>query len=125
MLHVIYNKDSGDLLRTLSGGVGCYKTNYKSESAAKAALTRLDKKGKLGSDVKFVSRINEHGVKVSDRFETPYVKEDFVVATGDAYRDVFPIKMVERVNLMSGKTYMEADNTPNHCSPASEAYWSM
>jgi hypothetical protein len=33
--------------------------------------------------------------------------------------------MVERVNLMSGKTYMEAEDTPPCCSPASETYWSM
>jgi hypothetical protein len=34
-------------------------------------------------------------------------------------------KMVERTNLMSGKTYMEDVNTPRSCSPSSEAYWSM
>ena len=33
--------------------------------------------------------------------------------------------MVERTNMMSGKTFMEDINTPNYCSPASEAYWSM
>jgi hypothetical protein len=33
--------------------------------------------------------------------------------------------MVERRNLMSGHAYMEDINTPNYCSPASEAYWSM
>lgn len=36
-----------------------------------------------------------------------------------------PFVMVERVNLMSGKTYMEAAGTPGYLSPASEAYWSM
>lgn len=35
------------------------------------------------------------------------------------------VHMVERVNLMTGKKYMEKSNTPNYCSPASEAYWSM
>ena len=35
------------------------------------------------------------------------------------------VKMVERVNLLSGQKYMEASNTPNYCSPASESYWSM
>lgn len=39
--------------------------------------------------------------------------------------DAQPIKMVERVNLMSGKKYMEAEGTPNFMSPACEAYWSM
>ena len=32
---------------------------------------------------------------------------------------------VERVNMMSGKTYSEPINTPACCSPASETYWSI
>jgi len=43
------------------------------------------------------------------------------VVRGDEYEP----RMVERVNLMSGKKYMEDVNTPRFCSPASEAYWSM
>jgi len=35
------------------------------------------------------------------------------------------VKMVEKVNLMSGLKYMEASNVPGYMSPASEAYWSM
>lgn len=35
------------------------------------------------------------------------------------------IKMVERTNLMSGKTYMEDEDTPLYMSPAAESYWSM
>lgn len=33
--------------------------------------------------------------------------------------------MVEKTNLMSGKTYLEDPDTPLCCSPASETYWSM
>jgi len=33
--------------------------------------------------------------------------------------------MVERENLMTGKKYLEAEDTPLHLSPASETYWSM
>ena len=33
-------------------------------------------------------------------------------------------KKVVRVNLMSGKEYVEDVNTPLCCSPASETYWS-
>lgn len=32
---------------------------------------------------------------------------------------------VERVNFVSGEKYWEDVNTPNYCSPSSEAYWSM
>lgn len=34
-------------------------------------------------------------------------------------------KQVYRTNLMSGKQYLEAYNTPSYCSPASESYYSM
>ena len=33
--------------------------------------------------------------------------------------------MVERTNLMTGKTYLERRDTPRCCSPSSEAFWSM
>ncbi len=36
-----------------------------------------------------------------------------------------PVKMVVRRNLMSGIEYVEAEDTPLCCSPASETYWSM
>jgi len=46
-----------------------------------------------------------------------------VAEVGDFHENIE--LMVERVNLMSGKTYMERVNTSNACSPASETYWSM
>jgi hypothetical protein len=39
--------------------------------------------------------------------------------------EIYNKDMVERVNLMTGKTYMEHRDTPRFCSPSSEAYWSM
>ena len=118
MLYVIFNTATGEVLRAPGNGVGCYKYNYKSESAAKAALTRLDKKGKLGGETVINGETFERSV-------LPYIKENFTVADVDTFRELHPIKMVERVNLMSGKTYMEAENTPGFMSPSSEAYWSM
>jgi hypothetical protein len=35
------------------------------------------------------------------------------------------IRTVTRTNLLSGKEYQEASNTPGFCSPSSEAYWTM
>jgi hypothetical protein len=43
------------------------------------------------------------------------------IANPDGYDD----EMVERVNLMSGKKFMERKDTPYFCSPSSETYWSM
>ena len=39
--------------------------------------------------------------------------------------EIYNEDMVERVNLMTGQTYMEHRDTPRFCSPSSEAYWSM
>lgn len=118
MLHVIYNIHTGKILSTPARSAGMFVYNYKSAAAAKAALTRIDKKGKLG-----VQKIWNEANKDYD--VTVWMKNDFAVADIDTHEELFPVKMVERVNLMSGKTYMEAENTPNYCSPASEAYWSM
>lgn len=72
-------------------------TSYETESGAKGVATRLNK---------------VHGVGV------------YKPMTGDEFRAAYPVKMVERTNLMSGQTYMEAEDTPNFCSPSSESYWS-
>jgi hypothetical protein len=45
------------------------------------------------------------------------------VQSVDAYR-MFIEQTVEKVNMMSGKTYRESVNTPGYCSPSSESYWS-
>jgi hypothetical protein len=39
--------------------------------------------------------------------------------------EIYNEDMVERVNLMSGKKFMERKDTPYFCSPSSETYWSM
>ena len=51
-----------------------------------------------------------------------YVKEEFVL---DGMRVEIHETMVERTNLLSGKTFMERYDTPYYCSPSSETYWSM
>jgi hypothetical protein len=37
---------------------------------------------------------------------------------------VYQPRMVERTNIMTGKTFMEDVNTPYYCSPSSETFWS-
>ena len=73
------------------------KQEYTTERGAKIACTKMNKAANGASQW-----------KVMDRKEY----------------DARPVKMVERVNLMSGQKFMEAEDTPNFCSPASEAYWS-
>lgn len=48
----------------------------------------------------------------------------FAYAAADVYYAEIE-QQVERVNLMTGKTFKESVNTPYYCSPSSETYWSM
>jgi len=101
MSYIIYNKASTKTLLAPARSVGCYIEFYKSESAAKAALTRLDKKGKLGSNC---------------------VKDDFAIAETSDFR-VNIEKTVTRRNAMTGEEFQESINAPFSTSPSSENYW--
>ena len=59
------------------------------------------------------------------KLNTKSDSSDYIVMSQAQFEYYYPVKMVERVNMMSGKTYMEAEDTPNFCSPASESHWSM
>jgi hypothetical protein len=75
---------------------------YETERGAKGACTKLNK------------------LSAATR-----AMQIWVVMELEAYRNAYPVKQVKKVNLMSGKEYMEAEDTPLCCSPASETYWSM
>lgn len=94
MAYVVYRTSDSRIVTEKRYG----KEVYATEAAAKAALTRMIKKNKHPGEQ----------LKVQDL---------------QAYR-MFIEETVERVNLMSGKTYRESVNTPLCCSPASETYWS-
>lgn len=51
------------------------------------------------------------------------VKHTWSAAKG--YRYEIHETWVLRTNLMGGAQYKERYDTPRHCSPSSEAYWSM
>jgi hypothetical protein len=91
--HVIYNKETTRLYHTKKD-----KYTFKSEAAAKAALTRAIKNDEI---------TEEHLIAPADTF----------------YAEIE--QQVERTNIMTGETFMESINTPSYCSPSSEAYWSM
>ena len=98
MSYVIVNNATGKLYKAR----GNFSHNmYETERGAKGVATRLN--GTL-----------------PDAADAPYEAMSYT-----AYREKFPVKMVTRTNLMSGLQYEEAEDTPNFCSPASEAYWSM
>ena len=48
----------------------------------------------------------------------------YAVASLEEYnKDV--VKMVTKVNMMTGKEFQIASNTPAYCDPSCESYWSM
>jgi hypothetical protein len=55
-----------------------------------------------------------------DQTESPV----YAVAPTDYYRDRV-VYTVTVKNLLSGREYQEASNTPGYCSPSREAYWTM
>lgn len=99
-MFVVYNTETTRIETEKRWG----KESYKTEAAAKAARTRMLRKLKMGKPI--------------------WKPEDLAVAEANHYSKNIE-KMVKRVNMMSGKEYYESVNTPNYCSPASEAYWSM
>lgn len=78
------------------------KGEAKTKPAAKAKITRMKK-------------INPEHADYIDTFEVE--EEHFFSANIE--------KTVTRTNLMTGKKFEEPINTPIHCSPAFESYWSM
>jgi hypothetical protein len=103
MSFVVYHIESTYLLKAPSGGVGCYKTHYETEAAAKASITRAVKKG----------RITEKEAN-----------EVYRIADAETFRKSIE-KQEIRKNLMSGKEFSQPVNTPLCCDPSSETYWSM
>lgn len=81
---------------------------YDTERGAKGMCTRLNTKAA--------------GIDPSTGMKLKLYDEQWKVITSAEY-NARPVKMVERINLMSGQPYMEAEDTPRSCSPASELYW--
>jgi len=79
--------------------LGGHRNTFKTEAAAKAGLTRAVNKDNINRD--------EYAIAESQHFHESIEKQ------------------VERINLMSQKTYNEPINTPCHLSPSCESFWSM
>jgi hypothetical protein len=99
MAYVIYNNETTKIL----GGAN---KSYKTMGAAKAAISRLRKT-----------------VPVSDLNTDRDPLFVYAIAEINYFYESID-QTVERVNLMSGKTFRESVNTPYYCSPSSESYWS-
>ncbi|CAB4133550.1 hypothetical protein UFOVP257_272 [uncultured Caudovirales phage] len=94
-LYVIYDKQTTRIIKERSYS----KAHYASEAAAKAAVTRFDKKGICN-------------------------KVDVAIASAnDFYTNIEKTEVV--TNLLSGKQVRQSVNTPACCDVSSETYWSM
>lgn len=94
-LYVIYDKQTTRIIKERSYS----KEYYATETAAKAAVTRFDKKGICNKDDVAIASAND--------FHTNIEKTEVVV------------------NMMSGKHVVQSVNTPHCCDVSSETYWSM
>lgn len=110
-MFLIIHKETMAMLRTVSSDRPS-KTYFDTERSAKGWLTKM---------------INNGKVTRWDRDRREYVsfdKKDFIIMDVEEYSKVEP--MIERTSFMDPTiTFMESINTPNHCSPSSESYWSM
>jgi hypothetical protein len=102
MAYVIYNTETTKMLRTPSGGVGCYKDVYATAAAAKAALTRMSRPWR------------KNAVNASE----------YAIADLGTFRNKIEKKEMVR-NLMSGELVEQSVNTPRCCDVSSELYWCM
>ena len=107
-MYYIYDQQSTKSL-SREGKRYWQKAEYKTMSAAQAALTRMQNKW-----------VQREGVAAQG--QGPLYTA--AIAEADYYTKNIE-KFVTRKNMMSGQEYTESVNTPNYMSPASEAYWSM
>lgn len=110
-MYYIYEKSSTLIMGKMNTRTGEVRPNhrqrYKTQAAAKAALTRMSKR---------------YRADMLDTVNDPQFR--YAIAEAAYFHNTIE-KTRERTNLLSGKAYWETVNTPAHMSPATETYWSM
>lgn len=97
MSYIAYHKETTRYLRN-HPKVKTDKTHFATEAAAKAAITREAKRGRIKA-------------------------EDFATASADDFAKLE--KTETKTNLLSGKEFQQSVNTPLCCDPSSETYHCM
>ena len=110
-------------------------TQYKTEAAAKAGVTRTIKyynKAKAQVAEVIANGEKEYMAPMHNAYRDatdPYLGRthcadvnNYVVMSYVDYKAIEP--MVERTNMMTGKKFKESINTPHYMSASSESYWS-
>lgn len=99
MSFVIYHKETTRIYTYTRHNPWRRVESYATMAAAKAAFTRLTKKGEVNA-------------------------QEWTIADRVMFHELIE-KRVTKTNLMSGEEFQERVNTPHYCSPSSESYWSM
>lgn len=97
MSYVAFHKETTRYLRN-HPKVRTDKTHFATEAAAKAAITREAKRGRINAD-------------------------DFTTASTDDFSKLEKTETVK--NLLSGMDVVQSVNTPLYCDPSSETYHCM
>lgn len=97
MSYIAYHKETTRYLKN-HPKVKTDKTHFATEAAAKAAITREAKRGRIKA-------------------------EDFTTASVEEFAKLEKTETVK--SLMGGKEVEQSVNTPLCCDPSSETYWSM
>jgi len=131
MTHVIYRTDTTEIVSEKDYSYG--GQIHKTESHAKASLTRIKKKFAQGfANQEPYSRFKfEHlGMKDTgnalprDHGNLTGEMVEMKIVDLETYRS--SIEAQETVsNMMTGKKFKQSVNTPGFMSPSSETYWSM
>ena len=110
-MYYIYEKTSTLIMGKMNSRTGevhpDHRQRYKTQAAAKAALTRMSKR---------------HRAAMLESVNDPQFR--YAIAEAAYFHNTVEKTRV-RTSLMSGKPYTETVNTPAHMSPATETYWSM
>ena len=108
----VYEKDTTYIIG--KNGTPDHRASYKTMAAAKAAVTRMDRKW-------LMKEFYEEGIDSPTR---PLFR--FGIAEAAYFHERIEKKVKRQVlEGFGGKEYYEPVNTPNYCSPSSESYWSM
>jgi len=122
MSYYIYNPESSKIASNPAKGKSYRQAEYKTEGAAKAALTRMLKKAK--ADPKFYSKYTWDQEKAQERLE--YVQGLKIAESGhyhqhiEQYEITYSMYDKERKNPIR-----QSVNTPAYMDPGCESYWSM
>lgn len=77
----------------------------------------------------FIQELKNDGATRADIIRTLVSEMSITAANAAYYVDRVPlpapVKMVTRINMMSGKPFQIAEGTPVHMDPSRESYWSM